>query len=674
MRINNLQNFRYSVTWPSNESKLAGVQQIWRGQVFWNMPLTYQQLIDSHTQQLKARGASAQIQRNHLTALNRFMHDLKRARQHLIGAELSQDGFASCLEKHLVEAQLSPRSRADRRSILRDWQQSYIALVAVAQTTAKPQTSRRERRQAAVEVPQNPFERLLKQSLASARLAPKRAALLCQISTSAMGRWTRGALPNSRSKDAVGKLNTLLGLAPDSLERAWQEAMERSQPALKNPYRERLKTTTKSLLRLPSSCLEGRLGEEWRALLLLKTGIESNDPTTEPTQHWNLVMPAESTQKPSCINTVGRQLAPSASIAWTHISTYLGYLQLPRDLGGAGLQWNGAPSLAWLAVPELVESHLHFMFERAGGLRHGGHAVFCSQVAALLRPSTGFLVCHPEMMLRLDASVLKGRTWQALCEQTHRLVKRMHRQCTNESRDPALPIRTLLNQEEALLPVLAAVNRLRHEATLLAQGSTVQLLTIRDAALLSLLVANPLRAKHLVTIGTQPCSCGYIHRDEQGQWHVTIPGAHFKNHKRVGSELYNVPLPAWTWDVFDDYMLKARPALHARGDGKANEFFLNQQGKRFVNVGKHILRLTRRLLPETGGFGPHAARHLVGTDSLMHNPEDLLKVSELLNDSLEVVMKRYAHLDRTRAFRRHESRINKLLGRDDDAEPEPAIV
>lgn len=673
MRINSLQSLRYFITWPSNESQLRGIQQIWRGQVIWNMQPTYQQLIDSHTQQLQARGASAQIQRNHLTALNRFMHDLKRARHQLVGDELSQEAFASSLEKHLAGAQLSPRSTADRRSILRDWQQSYIALVATQQTTAKPQPSRRERRRAAVEVPQNPFERLLKQALADARLAPKRAALLCQISTSAMGRWTRGALPNARSTDAVSKLNTLLGLTPGSLENAWQEALEQAQPALTNPYRERLKMTTKSRMRLPSSNLEGRLGDEWRALLLLKTGIESNDPTTEPTQHWNLVMPTESTHKPSRINTVGRQLAPSADIAWAHISSYLGYLQLPKERGGAAVLWNDAPSLAWLAVPELVESYLHCMFERAGGLRHGGHAVFCSQVASLLRPSAGFLVCRPELVQRLDISVLQGRTWHELCEQTHRLVKRMHRQCTHEARDPSLPIRTLLNQEEALLPVLAAVKRLRHEATLFSKDSTAQLLAIRDAALLSLLVANPLRAKHLVTIGTQPGSCGYIHRDERGQWHITIPGAHFKNHKRVGSQLYNVPLPAWTRDVFDDYMLKVRPLLHARGDGQANEFFLNKQGRRFIGVGKHILRLTRRLLPETGGFGPHAARHLVGTDSLIHNPDDLLKVSELLNDSLEVVMKRYAHLDRTHAFRRHEHRINKLLGRDDKDDPEPAF-
>ena len=74
-----------------------------------------------------------------------------------------------------------------------------------------------------------------------------------------------------------------------------------------------------------------------------------------------------------------------------------------------------------------------------------------------------------------------------------------------------------------------------------------------------------------------------------------------------------------------------------------------------------VLDLTRTHIPGCGGFGPHAFRHLVATDWLRRNPNDFLTVAELLNDSLPVVMKTYAHLKQETALARHSDQLQALL-------------
>jgi integrase len=72
-------------------------------------------------------------------------------------------------------------------------------------------------------------------------------------------------------------------------------------------------------------------------------------------------------------------------------------------------------------------------------------------------------------------------------------------------------------------------------------------------------------------------------------------------------------------------------------------------------------KLTKRLIPGSGGIRPHAFRHLVATDWLTRFPNDFLTVAELLNDSLEVVMKAYSHLKKDTAFSRYEEHVNRMM-------------
>ncbi|MBQ5942252.1 hypothetical protein J8847_19725, partial [Massilia sp. AB1] len=85
-------------------------------------------------------------------------------------------------------------------------------------------------------------------------------------------------------------------------------------------------------------------------------------------------------------------------------------------------------------------------------------------------------------------------------------------------------------------------------------------------------------------------------------------------------------------------------------------------GGLWKGISKTILRLTRRYIPGSPGFGPHAVRHLVATTWLRKNPGDFLTVAELLNDSLKTVLENYAHLRRDDSFARYEAQIAQSRG------------
>ena len=91
------------------------------------------------------------------------------------------------------------------------------------------------------------------------------------------------------------------------------------------------------------------------------------------------------------------------------------------------------------------------------------------------------------------------------------------------------------------------------------------------------------------------------------------------------------------------------------------EFLLSANGKRFNGLSHHLAKLTKRLIPGCGGIRSHAFRHLVATDWLTRFPNDFLTVAELLHDSLEVVLRDYAHLKKDSAFSRYEAHVNRMM-------------
>ncbi|RQP28081.1 hypothetical protein DF156_18790 [Burkholderia ubonensis] len=103
----------------------------------------------------------------------------------------------------------------------------------------------------------------------------------------------------------------------------------------------------------------------------------------------------------------------------------------------------------------------------------------------------------------------------------------------------------------------------------------------------------------------------------------------------------------------EEYLDEFRPRL-LRANPKADWLFPNEDSGKWTSLNKHFFRLTRRLIPQTPGFGPHALRHLVATDYLRKHSNDFLTVSQLLHDKLETVLAEYAHLRQDDAFAKYE--------------------
>ena len=664
MEINNLRSLRYSITDLRNGSTLFSIQGS-QARFTESMAATYSQLIKNHTARLLQEGKPDSIQqviRNHMTALRALLRSLNKSETSPIGPEFTTD-FAQCIKEHLATAGLSDRSKADRRSLLTAWRTSFEQMKEAPESLVRG----RERRSAdTVPFKQTPFERGLKAALKAAKLAPKAAATLAGVSTSALGRWSRGALPNERSTPCLEKLDCVLGLSLGTLADLLRETNALRVPTHGNAFRERIKSTPNLNYSLKVKDVPDELLSEWRALFDHKTAVFPKGLRRQAGGRWSLADVRLASCVSSPVNSKGNQVAASADIMWGRVSTFLGFLRLPAVLGGYGLPPADVNTLAWLAVPEAVEAYLEFLTERSDGLKHGGHKVFCSQVAGLNNPTHGYLVQCPELAGRLPANIASGRPWAALCDETFEIVKVWKVDSDDTSRAPEAPLQFFLAQEFPLEPVFDAMRQLRENAAKAAGGSVAEALARRDELLLGLLVSNPLRAKNIKTLTYKSDNSGNIYQSHVGDWRIRIPGRQFKNRKRVGKMVYDVPVARWLCKLLNDYVRCFRVTLVAGANGGDTGFFFvsSRGGKRFDSMNKHIYALTKALIPQCGGISPHAFRHLVATDWLTTHPNDFLTIAELLNDTLAVVLKDYAHLKKDVAFSRYEAHVERFAPRD----------
>jgi integrase len=227
------------------------------------------------------------------------------------------------------------------------------------------------------------------------------------------------------------------------------------------------------------------------------------------------------------------------------------------------------------------------------------------------------------------------------------------------SRKPNEPIQQLLNLSEPLAPVVRAVARIDQLAAESAPGSVDEALHKRDALLLSMLMANPLRARNFHLMSWSEDGNGSLYRRENGQWRLRFVADDFKNMTHAAQTDYDAPLPAALNERIEEYLVEFRPRL-TKDTPNCKVLFPTQKGKIWATLGQHFQKLTSRHIPETPGFGPHAVRHLVATDWLRKHPNDFLTAAMLLHDKLETVLRNYAHLRQDDAFTRFEAHLDAV--------------
>lgn len=660
MEINGLEGFRYSITGLAN-GKSTSFRYANTASLTVTMAATYDNLIQFHQNRLRSESKSnnsEQMCRNSLTALRGFLQWLGKSGSSPIGEEFSA-GFADSLARHLRSLALSPRSVSDRKSLLNGWRTSFDLFGVAPEVTVRG----RERRSAAVlPVETTPFERGLRSALKQANMSPKKAALLAGVSTSALGRWSRGALPNIRSESTLEKLEVVLGLSPGTLQQLYRESLGQLAAIHPNSFRARAKERRKLTYLLKAADITAKLLTQWGSLARHKTAASVRGSKRSQRGRWSVSGPAALCLKPMPgINVFDGNYIGAASANWSHVVSYLGFLQLSQEDAGYGVSPAQVQTLGWLAIPEAIEAFLEFGKTRSGGLVHTGHAVFAGFVASLCHPAHGYFTQHPELLADIPPNVVRERSWEELNRECLAVAQDWKAICTDVSRDPVQPIQSLLDSPEPLAPILRAMERIRALARGATAGGKEEAVARRNELLLGVMISNPLRRKNLIALTYKADNTGSLYRSTAGEWRIGIASRDFKNGKKRGTtHRYDVAIASWLGPLMTDYVEHFRPVL--LGESSADNLFVSSRdGRALTNMTHVVHKLTRSHIVGSGGFGPHSFRHLVASDWLRRNPNDFLTVAELLNDTLEVVMKTYAHLKKDDALTRHSSQLKDLL-------------
>lgn len=652
LSINTVHDSRYFLTASDNGAVWHSRHVVW-GRVSPPVSTIYQQLIEKHKDNLLRANRIGSFA-NHSSALRQLLRTLGMHESSPVGAELTSD-FDMVIDRHLAALDVKSETKSDRRRMLDEWRQSFAEMAGALGAITRGNECRSAK---APEAVRTAFHQRLVQAYKETGLTPKGAAVLAGVSTSAVGRWSRGALPNVRSNETLEKLEKVLLIPTGELMELLSESAKENSVAYPNAYRQRVAATQKLEYRLKESELISNFLTQWREFFDYKTCAQPEKLERTDKGRWKLNPIAQATIPPNIINSRGNQVSASADVFWSYMSRFFGFLQLPYEKGGFGQNAGAVQSLAWFAVRPAMEAHLEFMKMRAEGTQNGSHRAFCGYVSMLTHPETGYLTQHPELATTLPAEYIHADGWQAMCKYAYKTAKAWKRDSNEFSRDSSEPLAYLLSQEYALTPVFEAMQKLREEASFEAKGSKMEAILRRDEIILGLLTSNPLRVKNIITLTFYADNTGSIYKSATGQWRLRISGTDFKNALRVSSEKYDVPIAPWLQPLFDDYVQHFRPRLAAKRD--SGYFFLSSRdGSRFDELDARVRDVTRRLIPETGGIGPHAFRALVATDWLKHHPNDFMTVAQLLNDTIEVVIKHYAKLKTEDAFSRYSEYVEK---------------
>ena len=258
--------------------------------------------------------------------------------------------------------------------------------------------------------------------------------------------------------------------------------------------------------------------QEWRALLDYKT---SAFPMLERHARgvWRVLSPEVAVVE-SSHTTVAGMPCPTAALNLGKLRRFL-QVVLDRPFEQGGIIIDHTPertpqTLAWLAVPRALKAYIDYLTYTSGGLQHNGHKTFCAFVANLLRAKTGYLWQQPEFARKLPADhpPASDDAWRAQCELCYRMLRAIIGTASDVVRLPTEPIAKLLQLDEPLRPILAAIARIDREAAKSAPGGLRQAILKRDALLLALMLSNPLRQRTLMSLTWNQL----VHRQTNAVW------------------------------------------------------------------------------------------------------------------------------------------------------------
>jgi len=589
--------------------------------------------------------SALQQYRNNLSALNSYLEFCGKTLESRVGSEFTID-FDNKLRSYLDVIEVSPRTLRDRGRLLKAIRKLYQATLQ-----ARPANPGKQANLSAA----------LRLRIAETGIPAKTLAREAGVDPTTLWRWLRGATPREDTLPALRRLEVRLGLKRNELVQLIERSTDGPAHVATTPAH-RLQSAERSQhkLYLAESELSDSFLSEWRALFDYKT---TSFPALERQArgHWRLI-PASTSGAVSTLARRANMVCPTAEMVLDKLRLFLGVLmKLPLEDGGLSKDVPPMQTLAWCAHPTALGCFLGWMTARSNGIRHSGQKVFAAVVANLLRPQTGFLWQQPALFrCSLPPSMRpeSNAAWQEMCANSHKFLREYIRGATGVARNPEEPIADLLAQPKPLQPIRDAIARINADAAASRPGSITEARHKRNALVLALLLSNPLRARTLVSLTWLPNGQGSLRGSPSLGWRIQLQGIHLKTGDSQRGRVYDVKVAAWVKPLLDEYIEEHRETL-LRGMSSPYLLVGDEEGGIWEGLGATVQKLTRRYIPGSPGFGPHAIRHLVATDWLRKHPDDYLTVAELLGDAPATVLAHYAHLRRDDSFARYEAYLNE---------------
>ena len=625
-----------------------------------NAAMTYAQLIEHGSKYLTSEGLGKQQTRNMTSALRLWLRTHGFQPTKVIAEEFGE-GFDSAFSRFCdaIAETLGSRTQRDRQEQLLRWRRIAEALRHHDTLPA-------------------PFAEALEHCLKHSHRPRRKIAREAGVPLTTLGSWSSGtSMPRGETVHAVGRLEEVLELPQGALagrlpaRRRTRYGRNGEKPDRSCSY-SKLRKRQLAMASGYAVKFAGRLAAQWQELLQLKT--DANREFARARNTWRL----------KDIDRVGHRTAPSmmldgqvcatASVHWGMFASYLGWLTLPAPQG-VGLPKEDIDTLAWLTMSEHVLSYARWVIRRAGQRLNNGVVVFLQDVESYLRPRTGFLWLRPDLRATLP-SALAGHgaadhqaypeaAWRRHCEQARAKIRDFRVRAIDtmgvrRSRNPEERAAVVLNDEFPLKKLVQFVKALEDSPPPPAHRRDY-IAWIRDVVLCKILISNPLRIGQYAAMTYRPDGTGNLRRVGPRRYVLHFEPADFKNEKGAADTPYDVEVDESVVPWIERYLSESRPSLFGAGD--TDRFFLpavagpRKPRKHLVSLGleeslgylgeglsTRIKLLTATYIDGCPGFGANAFRHIIATDHLKRHPGDYPTVAMLLHDTLETVLKNYAHL------------------------------
>ncbi|MCS3390370.1 hypothetical protein [Burkholderia thailandensis] len=602
--------------------------------------LTFRELSENMNQRVANGEVPASALPNLKSALRAFLASFGVSEESIVGSLLRRSYYRN-LRLHVEKLQAEGRDRsyiANRKSLMGKWCSLVTHLDRIAATTANSMS---------------PFQLMLDELLTQSQTTVAGLARAAGISKGTLGGWVKGALPNPRAVPSLKRLERFFALEPNALvtlafERQYFKPVK-CAPAVTVPYRERLTHTSKDMYRLKQ--VSNSLAQEWKDFVVHKTE-KLPDLRRHSRGVWvttDLITEGETVRNWYCF-TKGKYV-PTASIVWGQVTSFLGWLNRTRELGGAGLTSEDVQTLAWFSNKRMAHLYMKWLIERADDKVHGGVYDFAKLVAALNHPLHGYLPQMPAINERLPEAH-RPRAWQDACQEAYAWALEMKKTLLvaglEHSREPMAPIKSVLELDDPLEAVADMTARMKSCRP--TTGGLDEAVWARDLLLIKLMASNPLRAKNMKLLTYRSDNSGDLYRRSDGSWFIRIEKRAFKNAKGAAKARdYDMPVNRVVWGDIERYLNVYRPMLP---DAKEVDYvFLSSSDEKpqgyvgaWKSLNRRIFFLTRRYLWDCPGIGAHGFRYIIGTATLKKAPGAWDAAAAVLHDEVETVKAHYAHL------------------------------